>query len=53
MTNTIAQLTVENNPAEVLAEASIKDGMITLMQDGYLRALEGVTTLEEVMRVAL
>ncbi|MEX0749100.1 MAG: ATPase, T2SS/T4P/T4SS family [Candidatus Saccharimonadales bacterium] len=29
-----------------------KDGMITMKQDGYLKALNGVTTLEEVMRVA-
>jgi len=53
MTEKIAQLTVENNSADVLSEASKKDGMITLLQDGYLRAIEGATTLEEVMRVAL
>ncbi len=29
-----------------------KDGMITMKQDGYLKALSGLTTLEEVARVA-
>ena len=29
-----------------------QQGMITMKQDGYLKALEGVTTLEEVLRVA-
>jgi len=53
MTDKIAHLTVENNPSDVIAKAAIEDGMITLLQEGYLRALEGSTTLEEVMRVAL
>jgi len=26
--------------------------MITMVQDGYLKALEGITTLEEVLRVS-
>jgi len=29
-----------------------EEGMITLKQDGYLKVLEGVTTLEETLRVA-
>jgi len=29
-----------------------KDGMITMKEDGYLKALNGITTLEEVARVA-
>jgi len=31
---------------------AIKDGMLTMQQDGYLKALTGVTTVEEVARVA-
>ncbi len=30
----------------------IKDGMVTMKQDGYLKSLEGITTIEEVLRVA-
>ena len=29
-----------------------EEGMISLKQDGYLKALEGITTVEEVLRVA-
>lgn len=52
MTDAIAHLTLENKPESVIAETAIQEGMITLIQDGYLRVVEGTTTLEEVMRVA-
>jgi type IV pilus assembly protein PilB len=29
-----------------------KDGLITMKQDGYLKVLEGITTIEEILRVA-
>lgn len=53
MSEKLAALTVENSPADILERAGVEEGMITLLQDGYLRALEGITTLEEVMRVAM
>ena len=31
---------------------AVDEGMVTLKQDGYLKVLEGVTTIEEVLRVA-
>jgi type IV pilus assembly protein PilB len=31
--------------------AATKNGMLKMIQDGYLRALEGVTTIEEILRV--
>lgn len=36
--------------AQIQAKA-IEQGMITMRQDGYLKALQGITTLEEVNRV--
>lgn len=36
---------------EIQAQAQ-KEGMVTMMQDGYLKALAGQTTLKEVNRVA-
>lgn len=41
----------ETTSSKVQAQAQA-DGMITMKQDGYLKALNGVTTLEEVVRVA-
>jgi type II secretory ATPase GspE/PulE/Tfp pilus assembly ATPase PilB-like protein len=36
---------------DMLQERAVKDGMITMLQDGVLKALQGVTTVEEVYRV--
>jgi len=34
-----------------MREAAMKKGMVTMLQDGYLKVLEGITSLEEVQRV--
>ncbi len=52
MTPEIAELTLQNKPANIIEATGIEQGMLTLIQDGYLRVLEGATTLEEVMREA-
>lgn len=44
-------LTIHAATDEIQAQAQ-KDGMITMKQDGYLKALAGLTTLAEVARVA-
>ena len=35
-----------------LEDIAIKSGMVTLLQDGYLKALKGITGVEEVYKVA-
>ncbi len=35
-----------------MQEIAVKNGMVTMVQDGLLKALYGITTLEEVFRVA-
>jgi type II secretory ATPase GspE/PulE/Tfp pilus assembly ATPase PilB-like protein len=52
VTEKIGKLILERSPAIAIEQAAVLDGMILMEQDGYLKALEGVTTLEEVMRVA-
>ncbi len=52
MNEKIARLTIDGSPAETIEKQAIEDGMLKLLHDGYLRALEGNTTIEEVMRVA-
>jgi len=49
---TIMKLILERASAEVLEEKSVEEGMISMKQDGYLKVLEGATTIEEVLRVA-
>src|SRR3989338_6155146 len=36
----------------VMQEIAVKNGMITMVQDGLLKALDGITTVEEVFSVA-
>jgi len=48
----IAKLILERAPANKIEAQAVADGMITMKQDGYLKALEGATTIEEVLRVA-
>lgn len=35
-----------------IRDVAVEQGMITMVQDGYLKALEGITTIEEVLRVS-
>lgn len=51
MTPNIEKIVLANvSTADMLAAAK-KDGMITMEEDGVLKALEGITSLEEVRRV--
>ncbi len=52
MTDRIRRLVLEHKPTGELHDAAVEEGMVTLKQDGYLKALEGLTTIEEVLRVA-
>jgi len=52
VTPTIARLIVERSSAEAIEKQAVAEGLITLKQDGYLKVLAGVTTLEEIFRVA-
>ncbi|MBI2599676.1 type II/IV secretion system protein, partial [Candidatus Daviesbacteria bacterium] len=52
MTESLNKLILEHTASGLIEEAAVANGMITMKQDGYLKVLEGVTTLEEVLRVA-
>lgn len=51
VTEPIRQLTIKRASSSELMAQSKKDGLITLKQDGILKALDGLTTIEEVWRV--
>ncbi len=48
----ISKLILARAPMKEIEKQAVSEGMITMKQDGYLKAIEGVTTLEEVLRVA-
>lgn len=52
ISETIAQLVLSHPDAETIEKQAQSEGMITMKQDGYLKVLQGVTTIEEVLRVA-
>lgn len=52
VSDTISKLILARAPMTEIEKLAISEGMITMKQDGYLKAIEGVTTLEEVLRVA-
>ncbi|MCX6734154.1 MAG: GspE/PulE family protein [Candidatus Peregrinibacteria bacterium] len=52
MNNEIRRLILEKAPSVQIEKAAIKLGMITLEQDGLVKCLKGITSLEEVYAVA-
>jgi type II secretory ATPase GspE/PulE/Tfp pilus assembly ATPase PilB-like protein len=52
ITEKIGRLILEHAPDSEIEKQAVLEGMITMKQDGYLKAIEGITTLEEVIRVA-
>ncbi|NCP46886.1 hypothetical protein AUJ42_00710 [Candidatus Collierbacteria bacterium CG1_02_44_10] len=48
----IARSILERADASTIEKQAMENGMIIMKQDGYLKVLEGITTLEEVIRVA-
>ena len=52
VTNEIQNLILKRSTSSDIQALAQKQGMITMRQDGYLKALAGLTTLNEVNRVA-
>jgi type II secretory ATPase GspE/PulE/Tfp pilus assembly ATPase PilB-like protein len=52
ITPKVAGMVLENSDSATIEKEAILEGMITMKQDGYLKVLQGITTVEEVLRVA-
>lgn len=48
----ISKLILERSSASEIEKIAREEGMIGMKQDGYLKVSEGITTVEEVLRVA-
>jgi general secretion pathway protein E len=51
MTDTLRSLVMKHATATDLRAEAIREGMLTMYEDGLRKALNGVTTFEEVLRV--
>jgi len=52
VTEKISRLILEKTDENAIEQQAMLEGMITMKQDGYLKVLQGETTMEEVLRVA-
>jgi len=48
----VSKLIIEKAAASEIQKQAMEEGMLTMKQDGYVKVLEGVTTMDEVIRVA-
>ncbi len=48
----VSKMILKNASSAELEQIALKNGMLLMKQDGYLKALSGITTIEEVIRVA-
>ncbi len=51
VTPAIQNLIIGGSTSELIQEEAIKENMVTMQTDGLIKALQGETTLEEIMRV--
>jgi type IV pilus assembly protein PilB len=52
MSSRIRELAFEGAPTQVIRKTAVSLGMTTLYNDGIAKVLKGITTIEEVFRVA-
>ena len=52
ITDSIKSLVNNSATSDEIEEEAMKNGMLRMKQDGYIKVLEGITTVEEVLRVA-
>lgn len=51
MTPTIRELVIKGEATQIIEEQAKKEGMMTMLEDGIFKCVQGVTTIEEVLRV--
>jgi len=51
LTDNIQRLILEKKESHIIKEAARKNGMRTLREDGWMKVIQGVTTVSEVLRV--
>jgi len=52
LSDTIKKMIMEKEDAGRIKAQGVKEGMVLLLQDGIAKVIDGVTTLEEVLRVS-
>ncbi len=53
VTETIKELIIKKASSDEIQAQAEKEGMITMVEDGFIKAVQGLTTIEEVLRVIM
>lgn len=48
----VGRMILAHETSQTIENQAVSEGMIAMKQDGYLKVLEGITTIEEILRVA-
>ncbi|MFA4998569.1 MAG: ATPase, T2SS/T4P/T4SS family [Candidatus Paceibacterota bacterium] len=51
VTESIKELIVKQATSDQIQDQAQKEGMVTMIEDGFVKAAQGVTTIEEILRV--
>lgn len=51
VTPKIRELTIQKTNSDIIAQVAVGEGMTTMPEDGLIKILQGLTTIEEVVRV--
>lgn len=51
VTKKIKEMIIKQASSEEIQEQAQKEGMITMVEDGFIKAAQGITSIEEVLRV--
>ncbi len=52
VTPTVAEMIMAHKSANEIQDQGEKEGMVLMWQDGFLKALKGITTIDEIVRVS-
>jgi type II secretory ATPase GspE/PulE/Tfp pilus assembly ATPase PilB-like protein len=53
VTDEIEDLIIKRAPASQILEVALKQGMVTMRVDGFLKVIDGITTVDEVMQATM
>jgi len=51
ITESIKELIVKEATADQIQKLAVEEGMITMLEDGFIKAVQGITSIEEILRV--
>ena len=51
MSSTIKEIILRGGSSDEIEKQAIKEGMVSMIEDGMFKAVQGLTTIEEILRV--